>query len=75
MAECRLAGLYKNKKGEKEYEILEKFKGSTLKGVEYKPLFEFFLDRKKDGCFKVITGDFVTSDVGSGIVHCAPGFG
>lgn len=74
MAECRLAGLYR-KKGDKEFEIIEKFKGSQLKGLEYVPLFDFFADRKKDGCFRVLTSDFVTSDAGSGIVHCAPGFG
>lgn len=38
-------------------------------------MFDFFLDRKKDGCFKVLIGEFVTNDAGSGIVHCAPGFG
>jgi len=30
---------------------------------------------KEQGCFAVIGGKFVTSDTGSGIVHCAPGFG
>lgn len=74
MAECRLAALYTKKK-EKQFEILEKFKGSTLKGIEYVPLYDFFIERKKDGCFKVLTSDFVTHDAGSGIVHCAPGFG
>ena len=43
--------------------------------IEYVPLFEYFLDRKQDGCFKVIAGDFVTDDAGTGVVHCAPGFG
>jgi isoleucyl-tRNA synthetase len=33
------------------------------------------LERAKDGCFKVQTGTFVTDDAGTGIVHCAPGFG
>jgi len=30
---------------------------------------------KETGCFSIITADFVTSDAGTGIVHCAPGFG
>jgi hypothetical protein len=30
---------------------------------------------KGSGAFKVITGDFVTDDAGTGIVHCAPAFG
>lgn len=38
-------------------------------------MFEYFADRRKDGCFRVIGADFVTSDTGTGIVHCAPGFG
>jgi isoleucyl-tRNA synthetase len=50
-------------------------KGSALKGIEYIPLFDFFIERKKDKCFQVYTSDFVTSDAGSGIVHVAPGFG
>jgi isoleucyl-tRNA synthetase len=38
-------------------------------------MFDFFKDRKVNGCFKVLAGDFVTDDSGTGIVHCAPGFG
>lgn len=80
MAECRLPAFYKPKKkkkegDEKEYEILEKFKGTELKGKEYVPMFDFFLERHKDGCFRVQCAEFVTSDAGTGIVHCAPGFG
>ena len=46
LAECRLTSFYKPKKkkgDEKEYEILEKIKGSDLKGIEYVPIFDFFL--------------------------------
>ena len=78
LAECRLTSFYKPKKkkgDEKEYEILEKIKGSDLKGIEYVPIFDFFLERAKDGCFRVQTAEFVTDDAGTGIVHCAPGFG
>lgn len=38
-------------------------------------MFDFFADRKKNGCFKIQVADFVTDDSGTGIVHCAPGFG
>jgi len=72
LAECRLEALYKDKS---MYQVLDKFKGKTLEGIEYVPLFEYFLNRKQDGCFKVCCGDFVTSDTGTGVVHCAPGFG
>lgn len=60
---------------EADYKILEKFKGEKLHGTEYVPLFPYFKERKADGCFKVYSADYVTSDAGTGVVHCAPGFG
>lgn len=38
------------------------------------PLFDYFKDFS-DVAFKVVADDYVTSDSGSGIVHCAPAFG
>ena len=73
MAECRLKNFYG--KDKKAYEIIEKLKGKDFDGVEYVPMFDFFADRKKDGCFRVQVADFVTEDSGTGTVHCAPGFG
>jgi isoleucyl-tRNA synthetase len=70
-AECRLKDFF----GKEKYEVLEKMKGADLAGIEYVPLFDFFADRAKDGCFRVQTGAFVTDSDGTGIVHCAPGFG
>lgn len=61
-------------KDPKDYEIIEKIKGADLEGTEYEPLFKFFEDRRKDGCFRVIAANFVDADIGTGIVHCAPGF-
>ena len=29
----------------------------------------------EQGCFRVVKGSFVTKDAGTGVVHCAPGFG
>lgn len=72
LAECRITSLYKKKE---DYKIVEKIKGSELLGLEYEPLFPYFSERRVDGCFRILAGDFVTSDAGSGIVHCAPGFG
>lgn len=46
-----------------------------MEGTEYEPLFDFFKERRADGCFRVLAGEFVTADSGTGIVHCAPGFG
>ena len=58
---------------EKDYEIIDKFKGSTLTGKQYKPLFTFMEPDKK--AWYVITADFVGVEDGSGIVHIAPAFG
>lgn len=40
--EARLVSLYKNEKTHTQYTIIEKFKGSTLKGKKYKPLFNYY---------------------------------
>jgi isoleucyl-tRNA synthetase len=62
-------------KGGAKYEIKERFKGVDLVGTEYIPLFPYFESRRADGCFRVIADTYVTNDTGTGIVHCAPGFG
>jgi isoleucyl-tRNA synthetase len=36
-----------------EITILETFKGVELKGKEYVPLFNYFSERREDGCFRV----------------------
>ena len=46
-----------------------------LVGKRYEPLFNYFREREADGCFQVLSAEFVTKDTGTGIVHCAPGFG
>ena len=67
---------YVTKQGKvKKHTILEEFKGAALVGKEYTPLFPYFENRKADGCFRVIGASFVTNDAGTGMVHCAPGFG
>ena len=48
-------------------------KGSDFTERAYKPLFDFFADTPD--AFKVLAGDFVTAEEGTGIVHMAPGFG
>jgi isoleucyl-tRNA synthetase len=56
-----------------EVRIVERFKGTRLKGKKYKPLFTFLpLDKP---AHYVVLGDFVTTDDGSGLVHLAPAFG
>ena len=63
--------------------VLEEFKGSELEGMAYEQLLPFeanTLEKIQDltpGAqpFRVITGDFVTTEDGTGIVHTAPAFG
>ena len=50
-------------------------KGRELVGLGYEPMFPYFKYLKADGCFRVIAGDFVSTEDGTGIVHIAPGFG
>lgn len=55
------------------YEVIEKFKGETLYGLKYIPLFPYFQYLTK--CFVVLTDNYVTSESGTGVVHQAPYFG
>jgi isoleucyl-tRNA synthetase len=63
-------------KGDKvvPWKVLDgKFKGADLLGIRYKQLIPWF---KPDGdAFRVIPGDYVTTEDGTGIVHIAPTFG
>mmetsp|Transcript_17506 Transcript_17506/g.29785 ORF Transcript_17506/g.29785 Transcript_17506/m.29785 type:complete len:1080 (-) Transcript_17506:88-3327(-) len=63
----------KKKKAPLPYKIIEEFKGEELKGKRYEPLFDCFKDH--EGAFQIITGTYVKSDSGTGVVHQAPGFG
>jgi isoleucyl-tRNA synthetase len=47
--------------------------GSELVGRRYKPMFPFFADAPN--AFQILSGDFVTTEDGTGVVHMAPGFG
>ncbi|MEY4330288.1 MAG: hypothetical protein RL609_1036 [Bacteroidota bacterium] len=55
------------------YQILHVMKGSALAGQSYHQLLPFVQPEGK--AFEVITGDFVTTEDGTGIVHIAPSFG
>ena len=50
-------------------------KGKDLVGLSYEPMFPYFSHLKSKGAFKVLSGDFVSTEDGTGIVHIAPGFG
>lgn len=63
------------KPGDKKipFKILDEFDGEKLVGLRYEQLIPWV---KPDGdAFRVIAGDFVTTDDGTGIVHIAPTFG
>jgi len=55
------------------YEIVASCKGSDLEGVEYEPLMPYV--SPKEPAFRVILGDFVTTEDGTGMVHTSPTFG
>lgn len=59
--------------GEEPYSIVERFKGRELAGKQYDPLFKFMPLEKP--AHRVVLGDFVTTEDGSGLVHIAPAFG
>jgi isoleucyl-tRNA synthetase len=60
-------------KTEEDYKIIKEVLGKELEGLEYEPLFDYFKDNKNS--FKILIGDFVTEEDGTGIVHIAPAFG
>ena len=56
------------------YEVVAEFKGSEMVGMRYEQLMPYFQPTDGDA-FRVISGDFVTTEDGTGIVHIAPSFG
>ncbi len=63
------------KPGDKKipFRVLDEFAGSQMQGIDYEQLIDWVNPGK--GAFKVLTGDFVTTEDGTGIVHIAPTFG
>ena len=55
------------------YEIVARYKGSDLTGMHYEQLLPWV--NPGDGAFRVIPGDYVTTEDGTGIVHIAGTFG
>ena len=54
-------------------EVVKEFKGSELVGIEYEQLIPWV--NPGEGAFRIIPGDYVTTEDGTGIVHIAPTFG
>ena len=58
------------------YFIVKEFKGKDLVGITYEQLLPYALPNDNpENAFRVISGDFVTTEDGTGIVHTAPTFG
>jgi len=63
------------KPGDKKipFRVTGEFTGGVLEGINYEQLIDWV--KPADGAFRVLTGDFVTTEDGTGIVHIAPTFG
>lgn len=58
------------------YELVTEFVGKDLESIRYEQLLPYALPNDNpENAFRVITGDFVTTEDGTGIVHTAPTFG
>ena len=79
VAEARLTALYKKQLGKSKgdqpipYKVIQKVSAAALAGRRYEPLFPYFAGHPQ--AFQILTGDYVTTDNGTGIVHQAPAFG
>ena len=66
------------KEGDKiiPWKIIAEFKGKDIEGISYEQLLPYEANRiDNPNSFKIILGDFVTTEDGTGIVHTAPAFG
>lgn len=54
-------------------QVLGTYRGSQLENLSYTPPFDFFVGHRN--AHRVLLGDYVTTDSGTGIVHLAPAFG
>jgi isoleucyl-tRNA synthetase len=71
LAAARLSAIF----GERPHTIIETCRGSDLVGRHYRPLFNYFAEKRTENAFRVILEESVSVDDGTGIVHAAPAFG
>ncbi|NNC34245.1 MAG: isoleucine--tRNA ligase [Croceitalea sp.] len=58
------------------YQVITEAKGDKLVGIRYEQLIDYAQPyQRPENAFRVIAGDFVTTEDGTGIVHTAPTFG
>ena len=72
LAKSRLETYFKDAN---DYEIKAEMKGKALENLHYRPLFDYFAERRKKGAFRVLVEEGVSLEEGTGIVHSAPAFG
>jgi len=72
VAASRLGAYFKHPE---EEIVIDRFTGKALENRVYVPLFPYFQHLHEQGAFRVLVDDFVTTEDGTGLVHCAPGFG
>jgi isoleucyl-tRNA synthetase len=66
------------KPGDKQipFEVMQEFEGSKLVGIRYEQLMPYVpVPYDADKAFQVVSGDFVTTEDGTGVVHSSPTFG
>ncbi len=67
---------YKSEDKKIPYQLLAEFKGEDLVDIKYEQLLPLALPyQNPENAFRIISGDFVTTEDGTGIVHTAPTFG
>ncbi|WP_300023971.1 isoleucine--tRNA ligase [uncultured Maribacter sp.] len=72
------SALLEYKSGDKKipYYVVKEFKGKDLLEIRYEQLLDYVLPYENaENAFRIIAGDFVTTEDGTGIVHTAPTFG
>ena len=79
-AEAENTGIDQYKEGDKilPWQIVAECKGNELEGIRYEQLLPYKANTPQEAGgdpFRVITGDFVTTEDGTGIVHTSPAFG
>ena len=78
MAKALVGSMFPTKKDEEPaYKIVGECKGKDLEGLRYEQLIPWVKPREvsDQGSFRIILGDYVTTEDGTGIVHIAPTFG
>jgi len=72
-----LASALVKQAGVEGYEVVQRLKGSDLVGVHYEPLYkvDIFSSKEDKPAYRIIVGDFVSMEEGTGIVHIAPAYG